>query len=249
MKKRQKKKSPTKFIEFIEKDIAKGKEMGFSKVSTPDLGIIYSTKKSTPDAVKFNTKKLNKLFKRYGKYTLIHTHQKASAYPSMRDIITLLEDEDQKTEIIATILDKKVLGYLIMRKTKKTPPNYKNDLLEEGKAYEKLLKKGDNKEIENIGKLLKKILKKYHIQSRWVSNKESNRSIKKEVKDSLENRVYGIIAILFLFFAFIFVSSNITGYSIFNISQLKINSIAGILFIIGLICSFIYLKSKKKKRK
>jgi len=241
-----KKRSPTKYIDRVVRTFSahhgEEREQGFVKAPSPELEITYATQSSTEDSMSFNRRLLENIYKKYGKYTLIHTHPEGSVYPSMRDIKTFLKDKKQKTEIIAPTVDGENIGYLVMRKTKKTP-EYGKDISELGKVYKESF--GEHRNIKNRGKALKKILKKSYIQSRWFDNKQSEYEVFDNIKKSLENKVSVIILSLIFLLSLILVSSNIQGYSIFSLSSPKINWISGVL-LIGLICSLIYFRLKTK---
>lgn len=239
------KKSPTKFIEELSslQKPEQETERGYSKFSTPEFGVVYSTKESNLKNMIFDKEKLERLSKKYGKYTLIHTHPGGNPFPSSTDINTFLKDDNYKTEIIAPTIKGKVTGYLVMRKTKKIADYKEADFLEEAEVYDELVKSKSNS--EDINKSLKKILNKYSIQSKWVKNKNLGYEVyNSNIKKILENRVFSIIISLVLLSSLIFISSNITGYSILE-NQFKTNLIGGGLFIIGLIGFLFYLKIKK----
>lgn len=214
-------------------------EHAFVKPHSSKKGIIYATKKSEKYHVSYDKEILKNLYEKYGEYTTLHTHPSGNAKPSVRDILNLLSNEKQKTKIIIPVKKGKVIGYLIMRKTKKTP-NIDCDNL-----YQEL---SEHKE-RGAKELYKYLIKKYCLQTRWVQNKESEHVLGKNAKKFLENRVLpSAIGLIFLS-SIILSSLNITGYSILNLNQSKVDYISIILFIFGLIGSLIFFKTKKELKK
>jgi hypothetical protein len=75
-------------------------------------------------------------------------------------------------------------------------------------------------------------------------------TIEKMVEDE-ENRIKflpAVISIASLLFALFFISSNLTGFSVFNLTYNNSRWIGSCFFICGLIFTFIYLKIKTKKK-
>ena len=65
-------------------------------------------------------------------------------------------------------------------------------------------------------------------------------------KKSLENTVFGIIGIIGFGVALLFLSTNLTGYIIGNLSQSSLNFFGAVLFLVGLTGTFFYFKNKIK---
>ncbi|MEK6918018.1 MAG: hypothetical protein AABW51_03650 [Nanoarchaeota archaeon] len=76
--------------------------------------------------------------------------------------------------------------------------------------------------------------------------KEWGKIIGKEIKNkgNLEGKVTSIIAIVSLSLSILFMSSNITSNVISNLDNTLSNWISLVLFVIGLVCSLLYLKKK-----
>ncbi|MBU2576474.1 MAG: methyltransferase domain-containing protein [Nanoarchaeota archaeon] len=59
----------------------------------------------------------------------------------------------------------------------------------------------------------------------------------------MKGRTSGLIGICSLILSVVFLSRNITGYSIANLTQTSLNFAGIVFFLVGLLCSFIYMKS------
>ena len=197
-------------------------------------------------------------------------------YPGVTDFLLLLSDPNKKSEIVARTNSKtgKLSGYGIIRKTKKTPPPsyfvqagqlknpvsrflfdqglYRPPLREYMSNFDKVIQEygdaTDSGNIKIVNEALKRFTKKYHLQYKFVPDKEYAKDWAKK-HGGLENSLTTATAIIsgaaFLL-SFLFISSSLTGHAISNLNQTSSDWIGGILFVIGLIGFFIvFLKNKK----
>ncbi|MEK6928299.1 MAG: hypothetical protein AABX11_07745 [Nanoarchaeota archaeon] len=110
---------------------------------------------------------------------------------------------------------------------------------------------GKNYDLPDLGGRIEKdpILKRRaldYIHDLKLAGKESGIEARQEFekKKSLEGKVTSVISIGGLLGGLLFLSSNITGNVIDNMTNSSLNWIGGILFIIGLIAGFVYFKSR-----
>ena len=211
-----------------------------------------------------------KLFKRWlefkkhknKNYTDIHTHKNDPDYiaifPSWQDISSFLLDNNNKTMVIA-IKDKEgknVLGYSIFSKTEKTPKifSFFDDIIEAFSFgfYQNPSKKKLNQDATNFNKgpyrqNLDYIKEKYHLKERMVPaegykfDEKSSLAIK---KSNLE-KIAEVISFLIFFSGLFFLSSNLTGNVVSNLSQTSTNFIGLILSMIGIFAIISYLRKQK----
>ena len=83
-----------------------------------------------------------------------------------------------------------------------------------------------------------------HYQIKGLGNDNISKGIKKlsnEKEGGLESTL-GVISIILIFGSLFFLLSNLTGYTIANLSKTYFNPIGTILFTIGIIIAFFYLK-------
>ena len=78
----------------------------------------------------------------------------------------------------------------------------------------------------------------YMLSTYW---KEQRLKKLNRTKGGIESTL-GIISIILIFGSLFFLSSNLTGYTIANLSKIYFNSIGTILFITGLIIALFYFK-------
>lgn len=210
---------------------------------------------STPKYVYVNPKDIEQKLEQspYDEYTFLHTHPvpekfwffpvsntdvRKLSYPSVGDIFELMGDPKRREGVIVTRGTKtgKVYGYLILRKTEKTPvigENGENDT--PVKQYP--LYRDPSDTVEDYQKDLEKICEAYHLKYKMVGIAGVKR---KKV-------VIAPALILSLTLGLFFLSSNLTGNVIANLSN-KTTSFLGVsLLIIGLVAGFFWMKARKKK--
>jgi len=191
----------------------------------------------------------SEVLKRYKGRARLHTHPiddrwrwfvspyslaREMSYPSGGDVYHFMRDSNTKTEIIATrgATSGKLYGYLVLRKTKKTP---KLDI-DNQEQFEPIFKYGrrtyHQQSLEQRQKDLEDLAEKYHLKFRFIGFKKRSHS-------SL-----AIISIAGFLFSILF-PSGITGNVIGATQTANIIGIISIL--IGLTFGGIYLYLKKTK--
>lgn len=237
----KKKISPTKLIESVKFPWL---ESGYMKY--PENEIVKSDTKRELASVEIVYHK-NRF-----RSNVIHTHQNLinDVRPSRTDIINFLTIPEFKLMAIAqtNFFTGKVKGYLVVRKTKKTSPlkNRRQVPYAFPIPYTKYFLSGNY----NLTKdYLKNICKNFSLQYRvipakdYVVGKSGFRFVKKESK--LEDKVAGIISLAGLGLGIFFLSSNISGNVVGSLNQTSSNWIGGILFIVGIVAGFFWLRNKK----
>lgn len=222
----------------------------------------------------FDYWKIRRLWKEYGKrrYGLIHTHPYEGNYlptralPSDKDIRNFLGDDNQKELIIYNrdSESEEILGGIIITKTQDTPKMHyspinllsllsthlfgfaspSQDYHEMKEWIDNTWDKNDTTEYD-----LERTSKKYHLKYRMFKGGhlkvENDQEQEAQKKKSLEQRVSGATAILGIASSLFFLSSNVTGNAIGNLSKSSESWLGIILFVIGLIGAVGYFKSKK----
>ncbi len=195
-------------------------------------------------------------------YSDVHTHpaqengSKLLAFPSKGDLTHFFVNKKgvrARTMIIAQQDGKtgEVGGYFLLKKKKSF--KYKDGLINDffplitssykatrmappanPKEYTRSMKEG-----------FKNLAEKYDLQCRWVPARgyelENYMFVKKK---GLERKILVVSVALGLIGLLILISSNITGNVVSNLNQTSSNWIGGVLFIIGLIGIFTYLRRK-----
>ena len=170
-----------------------------------------------------------------------------SALPSGHDVDTFLEDNKQKTEVIAVREPEtgKVRGYTVVRKTKRTPKiGIFNRLGADMKEYRE-----GCKNIENMHGAFEQFVSKYGLQYRLMPaegyhlNETRTQFVKNE---GLEQKLSGTTAVVALLGSLFFIGSSLTGNAIGSLSNITSSWIGGVLFCIGLISCFFWVKSKRE---
>ncbi|MDO8529004.1 MAG: hypothetical protein Q7S06_03905 [Nanoarchaeota archaeon] len=188
-------------------------------------------------------------------WTLVHVHSiKSDKFeldaPSRLDLAQFLLNEIEYPEgamFIAVTNEKtgKDLGYILIRKTKKTPKMLLDYQIEGAlSAYMK-----DIKEL-GVKKALDEFSRKAYLQWGAVS-RTGEGSVRGKYNTNIGGlertaRAVSIIAILGSMFFFSF---NITGNAISNLSRISSNWIGGVLFFIGVVGSLFCFRNKLKTKK
>lgn len=178
--------------------------------------------------------------------------------PSYGDIIGFLKDRNMKMDVIATrdVQTKDVRGYFVLKKGRKSKKirNSKRStstLMAEFSSYDKAIK--DPKSLEVLGEL-KKITEKYGLKYRIIPAKgyefdKENFSFESLEKESdypkartLETQLASIIAIAGIGVGIFFLSPNLTGNAIANLTTKTSSLIGAGLFIIGIVGSYFWFK-------
>lgn len=196
--------------------------------------------------------------------------KKISALHGGSDIRSFLYNPGWKSEPVAVRDPKtgKLLGYNVLKKTKMTPvPPVDIDLVSPQEFDEKMSKWKYADQIyedaENFDDIRMKalihhnpsearraydmLIKKYHLKSRFVPAKDyqvNDTGTAFETK-KLESRVAAVAASIFLISSIFFLSANLTGNIIASLNPSTSNLIGEILFILGIIGAFFYLRNKR----
>lgn len=234
-------------------------------VSFPGRDIEDVSLKREHTCVFQDDKKIKKLINKFGRYSHTHTHniypeEKEKVYfrniliPSNNDWRQLLKNKKCKSIRIAQRNPEigKTEGYLIIKKILGKKRKRK---LKEGEYSHEPIRYKD-KDMKSMF-LSQELSRKMHISSLgeyglhyrfvpakgYVLDKQQGKFVKKE--NLLEKKVAGIISISGLGVAIFFLSSNITGSAIGSLNQTSSNWIGGILFVVGLIAGFFWLRKRK----
>lgn len=190
-------------------------------------------------------------------YQDVHTHVNrgdpmcgVQAYP---DIYNFLVDLGQDSSVVAQIdpESREVQGYTIIRKSKAyKDKGFRIRARRESEENIKDLKskKYFSPNVEDLGQW-NKVLDFYKLNHRFVPSKgyvfdkNLGRYIKQE--KSIETKVASIIGISSLILSLVFLSSDITGFVIANLTTPASNIVGTSLFLLGILGLFYYFKIKK----
>ena len=168
-----------------------------------------------------------------------------SATPSGKDMELFLKEKNEKTMVIAVREPNtgRVRGYTILRKTEVTP-KIVNAIGVDVEEYRKAVR-GPNRDTESFS-ALQSFTEKYHLNYRFLAAEDYkiNEGKTQFVRKRLEHKVAATIAIIGFFGGALFLSSNITGNFIGNLSQAPSNIIGAVLFIVALIGAFLFFKKR-----
>jgi len=231
-----------------------------------------------PRKVEWDTEKIRKLYSHKNKkYERIHTHPEGTPTPSPEDINTFLLDDNYKTMIIAPLQENgKLRGYFILRKTKQTQNSglLRKILNSRGiKKYKKRSEKAQFLEDPKLRYALEGLAKTHKLQYRYIPveksrenekylsklfNQENLENTRENYKNylsvlrnqkNLENTLAPSFAGISFLLSLFFLSKNLTGNTILNLSLSNQNIIGVCLFILCLVTLFIYFKKTKKLKK
>jgi hypothetical protein len=194
-------------------------------------------------------------------YTELHTHvdeadnssSKEISIPSITDIRRFLSSEIVKTMVVAQQYKGKLQGYYIIRKTKET--NGIDNTINMVKDLYNIYYDISNQ--DGVDKGLGLLAKKYKLQYRFVpakgykfvSEQEPDRPMLKKARfekdSSLESKVAVAVITLALSIS-LFISSNLTGFSVANLTTKGLNIIGIVLFLGSLIYLAFILKREKR---
>lgn len=244
---KSRRKSPTSVIENVRRP---GLESAYIKF--PGKNIRNISKKRRRTSVYSNGLMINKLLREEGKDFLhAHTHpyipgkESPNVLPSDNDWNNFLNiRKNQKTMIIAQQNGNtgEVEGYFIMRKTKNTQKNIdKAECFQDIRSY-------SQSSNYYLYTWLCALAEKYNIQYRFVPAEGYKFDrISFVPKEGLENKVAKAVSLSGFGSGTVLLSSNITGNVIGNLNQISLNWIGGVLFVVGLIAGFFWLKKRKLK--
>lgn len=256
---KSKRKTPT---EIIERVYNPSLESAYIKLPRKNPHNVSSNRE--PNSVMSDYKKIGKLLKKGGKYfSHIHTHpyflksNTPDVLPSLNDLDNfLIHRKHEKTMIIAQQNSEtgKVEGYFVMRKTKKTPKGISKDKIEEfEEKYCQRLVDSQKHDSPYPYTAINQIAKKFNLQYRFIPAKRYGFDYFKGLgfvkENKLEDKVTGIISLAGFGLSLIFLSLNITGNVVANLTQNSSNWIGGILFVVGIIAGFFWLRKRKPKVK
>ena len=265
---KKRKRSPTEVIESIEEPYL---EEAFIKLKGGEL--IPVSEYRHPLRVRFDKSKIKKILKEKGakNYSELHTHPQTVWLPSSKDLYNFLSNPKAKFSHIAPTYNKKLLGVLTLKKTKKTPrplPGFLKTILRlspldpytdifKSSAISEAYHSGDLKAVK---KAIKDVADKYHLKYRIRASKNfkvipeedllrsyKNISELEEIspkKENLEKILTSIIGISALTLSLIFLSPTLTGNAIANLTTKTSSIIGGTLFVIGIIGSYFWFKKK-----
>ena len=250
---KKKRRSPK---EILENDAISKQEQIYVKL--PGQELIPMGINRREKSVDYEAKEIEEILDKFGrkKYSNIHTHP-GDFFPSQEDIETFLKDNKMKAMIISPMIGKmknKSAGYFILRKSKKTPqwkkkkhstervlpysaPETEGEILES--AYQ-------TENPHQIDKALKGLARKYHLNYRLSVPKSLSFSPQWDFLKSskLETKVASIIGISGIALALVFLSPNLTGNAIANLTTKTSSLIGAGLFIMGIVGSYFWFKKK-----
>jgi len=202
------------------------------------------------------------------RYT-IHTHPDPyQREPSPRDFTKFLSLNDRKTMVVAQTNPEngKLIGYFILRKTKKTPQidsryaffdkmlNLVTSGLYEGKTIGTELRNLRRYSGEEYPEKFRELMIKYNLKYKYFRVKDTLGGGPKETKKSLEGKLAMIVSISGFILSAFFLSTNLTGNAIADLSTKTTSFLVAGSIIIGLVAGFFWfrsckhLNSKLKKR-
>lgn len=285
------KRSPKEILEGGSKDY----EQTYFKA--PGKELVDISKISTEGGVSVDNKKARKEWKKLGKpYTNVHTHpfaeldkayefseadkksaerlESVAVMPSGHDMDCFLTDDQIKTMVIAqkSVYTGDVEGYLVVRKTAKTPrsnaseiskglltrikdffipsmdPPEKLELSTKSWKYELDATEAVRAGPDEVYNLFSNFANRYHLKYKFISAKEYKLDHHKTrfVRKNLEQKVLGLVGILFFLVSFL-ANIQISGYTIlsFNQSSLKFGGIVS--FLLGIFLTYLYFRTYKNQ--
>jgi len=202
------------------------------------------------ESVMMDYEKLYKLINQHGKnYSFIHTHP-TSPLPSSRDFLSFLNAKKELSMVIAQkdIKNGEVKGYFFLKKVRerkkgesfKSMPPFSGrkrflDIREEYPLWE-----------EDLNEICGYHNFKYRLVpiKGYFFDRDKMKFVKKEIK-TLKNKIIGFLGFIGFISGLAFLFPNLTGKTISNLTP-NISSLVGfILFILGLIVFYFYLKNTK----
>jgi hypothetical protein len=250
--------------EIIENEPNSEVEHAYVKFPGKEMVNVDEGKLNTDRLAYFDQRKVGKLSKRYKerKYSEIHTHIHAEndrdrdwGIPSYGDMKRFLRKSDVKTMIVAQQNSdtKEVEGYCVIRKKDDRKKDFsERDILTNILSYDDFVNWYISSREKNIHSLLKDICEKLDLQYKFMPAKgfklqEIGEAIKfSKESSSLETKVAVIISVLVLSIS-IFISSNLTGFSVANFTTKGLNILGIPLFLGSLIYLAFILKRDKQK--
>ncbi len=235
--------------EIIENSKPFGEEHAYAKTFGNELIDVSDTPRSFSVGTNYENVEAHLKELSAKKYTHVHTHPindrwrlfvspdeevKAMIYPSGADLLSFMRDNKRQVEVIAArgSSSGKVYGYLILRKTKRTPAFDIHDQNVIKPIDEYGYESYRHKSINDRQASLEKLADAYHLQFRFAGLNKKRKNMKTVAA------VIGLIGGLF------FLSPNITGNAIGNLSQSSANFFGLILFVVGLVGAFFWVRSR-----
>lgn len=265
----KKKRSPTEILESREN---KNIEAGLARYPGEEFRDIAH--KAYKDSVNFDYTKLQKNKRYVTLHTHPFSHETVSDkfdledknplngpnLPSVSDFLQFLKRSNERVMYIAQQDPKtgKVEGYYAIKKTNKTPKIPAEDDIYKPRTDEELRLGGyvsrtyskifeTNVSAEERGKYINKIYEKYRLKFRAIPAKgfyyEAHVGFKK--KRRLEEKLEMAITIFSFIMGLFFLSSNLTGNTIADLSVRETSFIGIGSMIIGLIVGFLWLRNKR----
>lgn len=192
-----------------------------------------------------------------------------SSFPTEKDLYSFLFNDREKSLVIAQqdSRNRRIFGYFVLRKTRKTPSYGYSPVTfletiarklglggvevtdEEARAIRlyaiKLSHADFNNNLQEAEKALKNLANYFHLNYRRIRAKDYHlRARTSESRKELSDKLVSGITILFLLTSILFSSQEFTGFAIGNLSQGASNIIGVVLFLVGIIGTFLYFRKK-----
>jgi len=235
------------------KTLARGKRGGQKKINF--MGYDYE-----------NTPEIRKVWQENGEnpYTVIHRNFSKSkdpayqrALPTKSQLRDFLSDIERKTIVVAEMSpDKTLKGYLVLRKTGKTPKLGTNYAAFNDEPNSKVIKgtqhyrptkiKDYSKSLDEVADIesLQKVCSDYNLKYRFVP---VNKGVANPASSpgALERTLESSVAIIFFIASIIFSSGILTGSAVNLIAKPTANYASIVFFLIALVLSFLAIKKRK----
>lgn len=253
----KKKRSPKEIIESVRDPHL---ESGYLKFKGEDMFQADSDRNRT--SVKYDLDILeNNAEKKKEGYSNIHTHPGQTILPSNKDLVKFLSDDELKNMWIAQTDERtgKVRGYLILKKTKKSPSfrDLKNKkrsaFLANDELVRKVLHAPPNKSYnENYPRYyakLNSLADSFRFKYRFIPASGYELSDDKANFIKIEKGFQNIdlflpVGIISLIFSLFFISLRVTGFTIAALSVKNANFIGAIFFVLGLFSFYLYFNKQ-----
>jgi len=247
---KQIRKRPVEIIENADKNVEQ------IYVKFPGMNLIDVSQSNEENSTGVKKQLLKRLMEKYDikKYSSLHTHmgdEPGSVYPSRKDISKFLLRENEQTMYIAQRNKEtgKVEGYLCISKKRSFTGKPDSEKLDRDiDIYD--IERGHNEFKSGLNLLAKK----YNLKIKYLP--EENFAISSFLdegkfvdKDNLERKlkkIYPLIATLGFLCGLFFLSTNITGNAIANLTNKTTSFLGTGLLIIGLIVGFFWLRGRNR---
>ena len=194
--------------------------------------------------------------------------------PSPKDFFGFLINDNVKTMIISQQNRNtgEIGGHYVFRKTRKTKKSdfrmtdygreelfdakkseeifrsnpYLSEIASDVRSYEKAIGSFGTTYPKGRKEAMEEMAKKYHLKVKFIPEPEYKfKDGTGFFKEGLESKVGAFIGISGILASIFFLSSNLTGNVISNMTNLTSNLIGGILFIIGIAGAFFYFRKRR----